>query len=201
MLFPQLRLKWRPDLPKDRRVEVPDFAVGIFTIPGATPSLKLRFGVEVKRASTGMETLPHPSTLLADEKVISTFSRLETQARNQAKAAMKNDFPISGNTVDWILLVGPYWKPITFGPFTGPELDIRGNRPSPEDDWLETTREVRRVAASESDAKPMSELFRLCDQDSFNRLETLLNSTRDQVQVYIDAMAQGMNNILSHGIY
>ena len=53
----------------------------------------------------------------------SLFSDL-VQAEDQAKAADKNNYPLSTNGVLWILLVGPYWTVKNFGSFTEAQMTV-----------------------------------------------------------------------------
>ena len=185
VIYPQLSLKWKPYAEQDKRAEVPDVGVGNFTLPGTSPTFKLRFGVEAKRSTEGMQSLPSPSTILAHGDVITAFHRLFFQAKNQAKAAIKNGYPITNNRVDWILLVGSYWRPCTFGPFTEAELDVRAHKISPSADWLESLAEQKRT---ERPPPVLQELFLLSEEASFRRLEALLNLTQPLVQQLINGM-------------
>ena len=103
-------MKWRPDVKGDGRAEIPDVGVGNFTLPGVnSPHFKLCFGIEAKRSIKVMEFLPPAALLITSDPVVIAFHRLSFQARNQAKAAIKNGYPIAqnGGTVEWILLIGP----------------------------------------------------------------------------------------------
>lgn len=60
-IAPQPRLPWKPDIPKDRRCEIPDFALVNFATPGEEPKFKIRLGVEAKRARDVMEGLCTPA--------------------------------------------------------------------------------------------------------------------------------------------
>jgi hypothetical protein len=76
-----------------------------------------------------METLPPAASLTTHDDVITAFHHLFFQAKNQAKAAVGNGYPIiqNGNMVLWILLIGPYWMPLMFRPSTDAELTVRDN--------------------------------------------------------------------------
>lgn len=185
VIYPQLSLKWKPSAEDDKRAEVPDVGVGNFNLPGASPAFKLRFGVEAKRSMETMQSLPPPSTILAQRDVIATFNKLLFQAKNQAKAAIKNGYPITNDTVDWILLVGPYWRICTFGPFTEAELEVQAHKPSPSADWLETLKEKRRT---EAPPLALHELFLLSEEASFTRLVALLALTQPHAQPLISAL-------------
>ena len=174
IVYPQLSLKWKPEEDGDKRAEVPDVGVGNFTIPGADPPFKLRFGVEAKRALPVMESLPPPASLLKNPNVVTAFHSLSFQAKNQAKAAIKNRYPISGDTIQWILLIGPYWMPVVFGPFTEAELTVRAHKASPSADWAESAIEIRRI---NDPPLALHELFLLCEATSVHRLEEIVAST------------------------
>ncbi|KAF8623891.1 hypothetical protein AX15_006146 [Amanita polypyramis BW_CC] len=102
-----MSLKWSPGK-HDQRAEIP-VGIGNLTVP----PFKLRFGVEAKRVIGGM---PPPALLINHTDVVYAFHWLSFQAKNQAKAAIKNNYPIVNNStiVQWILLIGPYWIPVTF---------------------------------------------------------------------------------------
>ncbi|KAF8523319.1 hypothetical protein BU17DRAFT_74982 [Hysterangium stoloniferum] len=185
VIYPQLSLKWKPDDPQDKRSEVPDVGIGNFTLPGTAPPFVLRFGVEAKRAVQAMHVLPPPQSLLGDRKVLLTFHRLFFQAKNQAKAAIKNHYPINGNTVDWILLVGPYWRTCTFGPFSEVELTVRGHKPTESADFVETLEEQARMATP---PLALPNLFLLSTAISRDHLHALLAKT--------DLAATALNNQL-----
>jgi hypothetical protein len=112
-----------------------------------------------------MEFLPPAASLITCDPVVIAFQRLAFQARNQAKAATKNGYPIAqnGSTVEWILLIGPYWTPVTSGPFTDAQLNVHALKPTPSADWKETVREDKIFRAS---APPLQELFLLSDDAS-----------------------------------
>ncbi|KAF8337670.1 hypothetical protein F5887DRAFT_1063046 [Amanita rubescens] len=160
VIYPQLSLKWKPDDPQDKRSEVPDVGIGNFTLPSTTPPFMLRF-------------------------VLVAFHRLFFQAKNQAKAAIKNHYPINGNTVDWILLVGPYWRACTFGPFSEAELTVRGHKQTESADFIETLEEQARI---KTPPLALPNLFLLSTTDSHHHLQALLAAT--------DAAATALNNQL-----
>lgn len=117
-IYPQMALQWNPMAQGDRRAEVPDFGLGNFTLPGHLPFFKLRCGVEAKRALEIMAQLPGPESIISNRDLIATFHWLYIQAQNQAKASYRNDYPLASDGIWWILLVGPYWMPSKFGPFS-----------------------------------------------------------------------------------
>lgn len=99
VIYPQMHLKWKPQGPKDRQSEVPDFGLGNFTLPGSLSAFKLRCGVEVKRAVKIMTSLPPANSIMDEFVVKALFHCLYFQARNQAKAAYKNQYPLSENGI------------------------------------------------------------------------------------------------------
>ncbi|KAF8274259.1 hypothetical protein EI94DRAFT_1892930 [Lactarius quietus] len=100
ILYPQLTLKWKPSETQDMCAEVPVTAVGNFTIPGAIPPFKIRFGVEIKRATVSMCSMPPASSLLRDIPTIQAFNLLYFEAKNNAKAAIKGDWEITPGIED-----------------------------------------------------------------------------------------------------
>lgn len=84
-----------------------------------------------------MKELPPPSSIIDSDQVRAAFHTLYFQAQDQAKAASKGQYPILGGTVQWILLIGPYWVPVVFGPSAEAGLTVRGHKKeSPSGDWL-----------------------------------------------------------------
>lgn len=185
VIYPQLSLKWKLDDPQDKRSEVPDVGVGNFTLPGTVPTFMLHFGVEAKRAVQAMHLLPPAQSLCEDREVLLTFHRLFYQAKNQAKAAIKNQYPINGNTVDWILLVGPYWRVCMFRPFLEAELTVHGHKHTESADFIETLEEQARMATP---PLALLNLFLLSTTKSRDCLQALL--------VLTDPAATALNNQL-----
>ncbi len=182
--YPQLSLKWNPQSRHDKRVEVLDIGVGNFTLSNASPPFILRFGVKAKRSLSIMELLPPPASIITDLDVLQAFHGLSFQAKDQAKAAIKNG-SVHSNTVQWIFLVGPYWTPVTFGPFTAAELTVRARKPSPSANWLETLHEGHRV---QGNPPQLDKLFCLCNDASYEHLEGIFASTDIDAQPLIDAL-------------
>ncbi|KAH8997400.1 hypothetical protein EDB92DRAFT_1420401 [Lactarius akahatsu] len=60
-----------------------------------------------------MAFLPSAKSIMSEFDVIIAFRDTLFRAENQAKAAYKNNFPLSKKGVQWILLVGPHWLPKT----------------------------------------------------------------------------------------
>lgn len=186
VIYSQLSLKWKPDVKEDRRLEIPDLGVGNFTAVGAMPPFKLRFGVEAKRAIEEMKGLPPPSSIINNNEVRVAFHTLYFQAQDQAKAAIKGQYPLLGGTVQWILLIGPYWVPVIFGPFTEDELTVRAHKKeSPSGDWLA---QVILNRDWDGSPRPLTELNLLCDDNLFARLEQIISAT--------DALAKPLVNAL-----
>ena len=193
VLSPQLSLKWKPEgdedlevLHTDQRAEIPDFGIGHYTLPGSNPPLKLRCGVEIKRAVVEMDTLPMPPpySLINNWNVMSAFHGLYFQALDQAKAAYKNDYPLCEDGVYWILLVGPYWTVERLGPFTEAQMTVRSKKTSDSGDYGETVRLIKEMER----IRKLRELYILSSDESFHRLKEILGSTDQVAQPYIDAM-------------
>lgn len=139
VLYPQLSLRRKPEIQKDDREEIPDFGVGNFTLqmPLRTSLFKMRFGVESKRIVKVMEGLPEPATVQGRTDVRLAFRGLFYQGEDQAKAAIKCGHAPSP-TVPYLLFIGPYFAPVTYGPFTPPQLGVRTHKPSDSADYFET---------------------------------------------------------------
>lgn len=60
---------------------------------------KLCFGVEAKQLIEVMKDLLPPSLIIDSNQVRATFHTLYFQAQDQAKAAMKEQYPMLGGTV------------------------------------------------------------------------------------------------------
>jgi hypothetical protein len=118
--------------------------------------------------------------------VKSTFHTLYFQAENQAKAAYKNGYPLSDNGIQWILLVGPYWIPKMFGPFSEAESTVRAYKRSESADFEEMMILLNRMKGPPPE---LDELYLLSTQESFNRLEEIIASTDQLAQPFIQAIA------------
>lgn len=176
IIYPQPVLKWKQNIKKDRRAEIPDIAIGNFNVPGTMPRFKLRLGAELKRSTPAMRTMPAAQSLLMDEETVNEFYYVFLQAMNQAKAAIKNQWSILPGSVHWLLAVGPYWRPVVFGPFTEDELEVRALKPTGSADWLASINEQDKAEKLKLKTK-IPELFLLGDEASFTRLEQLIAST------------------------
>jgi hypothetical protein len=199
VIYSQLSLKWKPDMKDDRRSEIPDLGVGNFTTVGETPPFKLRFGVEAKRSIEEMKELPPPSSIIDSDQVRAAFHTLYFQAQDQAKAAIKGEYPMLGDTVRWILLIGPYWVPVVFGPFTEAELSVRAHKKeSPSGDWLaQAIINMQKAGAPHS----LTELNLLCEDTSFARLEQIILATDVHAQPLINALTACEFQYLSDHYY
>ena len=131
-----------------------------------------------------MRSLPPPASIIMDLDVLCAFHGLSFQAKDQAKAAIKNG-SVHSNTAQWISLVGPYWTPVTFGPFTAAELTVQAHKPCLSANWLETLHEQHRV---QGNPPQLNELYCLCDNASYECLEVIFVSTNTDAQPLIDAL-------------
>ncbi|KAH9044833.1 hypothetical protein EDB84DRAFT_1587159 [Lactarius hengduanensis] len=91
--------------------------------------------------------------------------RCGVEAQTQVKAAYKNSYPLTNDRVQWILVVGPYWLPKIFGPFSKAELGEM-NKPPPklEELYLLGTLELYNclegiIASTDELAKPCAKPF------------------------------------------
>ncbi|KAI0257210.1 hypothetical protein BJV78DRAFT_1160990 [Lactifluus subvellereus] len=183
-LYPQMKLRWNPSNEKDQRTEIPDVGIGHFTPRGVLPFFKLRCGIEAKRAIDAMLGLPPPQSLKGDRAVVYAFHTLSFQALNQAKAAYKNNYPIFEDGIQWILMVGPYWLPKKFGPFSQAQLTVRGPlKRNDSGDFEESDKLTRAV-----DGLPpaLEELYLLGTSESNGRLEEIIASTDVLAQPLIE---------------
>jgi hypothetical protein len=187
-LSPQLSLKWWPEDEQDQRKEIPDFGIGIFTKRGEHPRFKLRCGVEIKRAIEEMTSLPSPDSLINDPGTLIVFHTLYFQAQDQAKAAYKNRCPLSEDGIDWLLVVGPYWTPVTFGPFSDAEVSVRAYKLSDSGDHVAMSKVL---AALRRNPRRLQELYILNSDKSFRRLGQIFRSTDHLPEPYITATTSG----------
>ncbi|KAN0141514.1 hypothetical protein V8E53_000759 [Lactarius tabidus] len=146
---------------------------GAFTPPGCLPRLKLRCGVDAVPAVDIMKQLPDPETILSNSDVITAFQGLYFQAQNQAKAAHEGDYTMAEDGIWWILVVGPYWTPTKFGPFSEAELGVRYKL----SDSADSGERMGRVDAMNSPPPTLTELYLLSTPESYNRLEEIIAST------------------------
>jgi len=180
VVLPQQALKWKPGAPKDRRKEVPDIGIGNVLLPDTitappTPAMvKLRSGVEAKKAIAEMIDLPPPATIIHNLSIMRAFQIAYFQAEDQAKAAIKGGLALEVTTIIWVVAVGPYWTHYRFGPYTKNQLGVRAHRPSDSADW---EAQVEVELAKDSPPPPLPSLFLLGTLESYQELEWLISST------------------------
>jgi hypothetical protein len=142
IIFPILNLSLESRRTDNIDWQPGDLGFGAFTLPGCLPRFKLCCGVDAVPAVDIMKQLPDPETILSNSDVMTAFHGLYFQAENQAKAAYDGDYPLAKDGIWWILLVGPYWTPTKFGPFSEAELGVRARKPSNSADSGERTGRV-----------------------------------------------------------
>ena len=143
VIYPQLALPWKPDDAKDKRKEIPDFAIGNFDFANA-PHFKVCVGAEVKHAIPVMLDLPEPSAIENNEFVKIVFHGLFYQAEDQAKSAMKGSSNLTV-PMPFLLFVGPYWTSVQFTAFNDAQLSVRTHKPSTSGDFIEATNAQARL--------------------------------------------------------
>lgn len=131
IIFPQLRLPWKPEKPGDRRSNVPDIGIGRL---GDNGTRLLQGGVEQKAAGESMRRLPDPGLLIDENDIRELINRTLLQAGDQVKAAVKNHAIPADRAVRWIIAVGPYFIIHSFGPFSEAALTTRSHRPNDSGD-------------------------------------------------------------------
>jgi len=176
-IFPQLFLKWKPDMPKDTRAEIPDLGLGNFSLT-TTPHIILRLGVEVKRCLDIMKGLPQCSDLEDALDVRRAFHKVYFQGEDQAKAAVKGKLVPALEGVTWLLFIGPYWTSVTYGPFSPAQLTTRTHKPSPSGDFMATI-EARRKLEQVPAKRP---LYLLGTAISASQLESVIAMTDERVK-------------------
>jgi hypothetical protein len=175
---------------RDRRSEVPDIGLANFTLPGELPHFKLRCGVQVKSATGIMASLPPANSIIHDPELVLQFHDLSFQAEDQAKAAYKNGYPLSDKGITWILLIGPYWLPKTFGPFSEDE----STKKSLGSADFEATMGLLR--GKNGPPPELEELYCLGTPESYTRLEEIIASTDELARPYIEAMSSDSKLLL-----
>ena len=126
-----------------------------------------------------MQGLPNPAGRMSDiganAHLVLHFHLLCMQAKDQAKAVIKNrHFPKTWS-LPYLLIIGPYWAFKEFGPFNEAELTVRSGKPSDNGNFLETVQ-----VAIEAKAKPKKlKLFLLGTLESAYELEWIISSTDD----------------------
>ena len=134
VLYPQLSLRWKPHVQKDRREEIPDFGVGNFSLEA--PYFKMRLGIEAKRLLDSLKVIPEPRAIEGSADVLNAFHSLYYQGEDQAKAAFKGRHPLS-EEIPYLLFVGPYFQSVKYGSFGTKDLGIRTLKRSKSDDYKE----------------------------------------------------------------
>jgi hypothetical protein len=171
IIYPQMLLKWKPNIPQDSRREVSDFGIVNLTYE----SFKIRCGVEVKRATHIMKEMPEPKHIIDTLEVRTAFFGARGQAVDQAKAAFKNGLCFDPKQpIWWMLVVGPYWTPVQLGPFTEAELTVRSHKKSPSEDFRAR---LKLTMQEEQPPPPLDELYCFASQASHQRIEQILQET------------------------
>ncbi|CAA7265248.1 unnamed protein product [Cyclocybe aegerita] len=156
IIFPQLRLPWNPDRPKDRRGNIPDVGLGRLTGSGVR---HLQGGIEQKVATELMRNLPNPDSIVHDKAVQLSINRAIIQAEDQVKAAVKNGAIPCNTAIDWIIASGPYFIITSFGPFTEAQLSTRSHRPNASGDAL--LAEIAQELKDTADSTPITKTLHL----------------------------------------
>ena len=177
VIYPQISLRWKPDKPRDDRVEVPDFGIGNFT--HQSPIFRVRVGAEAKWSLPVMANLPAPNTIAANEDVMAALHTLYYQGEDQAKAAIKGEQTLA-SSVPWLLFVGPYWASVVYGPFSAGQLTVRTHKPSDSADFLETIRANLRLKR----APVQRDLYLLGTNESAAELERIFAHTDPLVDIW-----------------
>ena len=182
ILYPQMSLKWKPDVPQDPRQEITDIGLVLFTRNG----YKLRCGVEAKRATPVMAELPDANHIIDNFEVQWAFRVAWYQAMDQAKAAFKNDYCFDRKEpIRWILVVGPYWTPILLGPFSQADLTVRSHKPSSSEDFIAR---VKIEVLLTQQPPELEELYCFNSASSYDRIEEILKETDDAARPFINQM-------------
>lgn len=130
-IFPQLRLRWKPGDPLDRRSLIPDLGIGRLRRDGI---FHLQGGVEQKRMIQEMSQFPAPSDAELELIARYAFQTGCRQAFDQVKTAIKNSNLPNDRRIQWVIAVGPYFIIKECGPFTQADLETRGHRSNPSGD-------------------------------------------------------------------
>ena len=84
--------------------------------------------------------------------------------------------------IQYLIFIGPYWTPVTYGPFTPIQLEIRTHKPSDSGDFVESLRAARRLVRTPAHHT----LYLLGTQESEVQLEYIFSAT--------DAAAEPLRN-------
>ena len=185
----RLECQWKPQGVQDQRCpESPAFGLGNFNFLDGRTSFKLRCGANAKSAIDIMASLPSAASIMHDHNVTTLFHQLSLQAENNAKTAYEKQFPLSDNGIQWILLVGPYWTPKSFGPFSADESTVCAHETS---DSSNPEAAMEPLDPMQNPPPELDELYLLGTQESFARLEEIFASTDELAQPFIEAMTSG----------
>ncbi|KAG6903311.1 hypothetical protein C0995_013064 [Termitomyces sp. Mi166 len=148
IIFPQLRLLWKPASKHSKKALIPDFGIGRYTTHGR---IRLQGGVEAKPPVSIMLNLPDPTSLEERHPVLirDEYQRAILQASDQVKAAIKNKVIPPNTTIPWIVSIGPYFIIRNFGPYNADHLSTRGHRPNDSGD-APTLEALQQVVANAS---------------------------------------------------
>ena len=112
------------------------------------------------------------------------FHLLYLQAEDQIKAAIKNRYQPLPKIVHWTVIIGPYWTPVTFGPFSDAELTAFSQEGIIKCILEGTIKDGRRDGGLRS----LTELYLLYEDTSLARLHQLLAETDRAAQSLINAL-------------
>ncbi|KAE9385724.1 hypothetical protein BT96DRAFT_1006775 [Gymnopus androsaceus JB14] len=131
MIIPQLRIPWNPRKKSDKRHNIPDIGLGKLPRDGG---IRLQGGAEAKVAVECMKSLPSPDTICQDSDFRNALSLASIQGGDQIKSAIKSGFLPDDLSIEWIVMIGPYFVLRYYGPFNEDELLTRGYRPNDSGD-------------------------------------------------------------------
>jgi len=123
-IYPQLSLKWKPDESSDQCSEIPDIDIGKFYTSRGISSLQVALWCGGEMGFRHHDFSPTPILIHHNYEVRAQFHSLMHQTQNQAKVAYKNHYPSLTNGVQWIFMVGPYWKLEVLGPFMEAQMAV-----------------------------------------------------------------------------
>lgn len=182
-----MSLKWKPNNPQDKRQEITDLGLVIFT----RNSYKLRCGVEAKRATPIMAELPDARYIKRNLEVQETFRLAMDQATDQAKAAFKNKYFFDPKLPTyWMLVVGPYWTPVQLGPFSEVDLTVRSHKKSDSEDFI-----ARMKLELSEQPFELNELYCFNSPSSYDRIEGILKVTDGAAQPLIDGILGRLDRV------
>ena len=175
IIFPQLRLPWKPGDLTDRRSNVPDIGLG-HLLPNGTQHLQ--GGAELKAAVEAMKNLPLPHSILDDGPFRVNMNSAYVQASDQVKSAIKMGAFPQGRVIHWIVAVGPYFAIRHFGPYDATHLATRGHRLNDSGD--SAISEFLLQMKETMDARPVvGPLYRIGTKEAAIALHNYLTSTAE----------------------